>query len=534
MVHHHRSNTTGATQGGAITQIVAKGAADYHLTGGAEVTWWRMKHSTHTNFATEPIAQAFQSAVKFGGEAVIGLARTGDLIHRQYIIIDLPGLYPKVVQGHETQYAYVLDEVSAADASYMPDVEMAAGMTNPLGGFYAHWANAIGFVLLKHIELIVGGHVVDSLFSDYMYCWEELTGKAGKRLQDMIGKFESREQLIAYSRYSQTLYVPLPFWYTQVSGNALSMVSLSFHGVNLAVKFADLKDCIVVSNRDIKVYKTDDATGNATDALISNTDLDACVQTEYVYLDVQERNRFAEGLFDQLIHTVQSHSYSHQSGSVVKMDLKFNHPVIELIFFVQLTANQTANRHFDYSRVGPSTGSGAAAAGTFPTLPVLQPQTEGTFDMMMAPETFDVTGAEEYLSPVGVQTNTGVNVIADNGMYNLGGVVTVNADPIVSVSLRLNNLPRFATMEGKYFRQVQPLQHHTNIPKGFIYCYSFALHPEEPNPSGALNWSRLDNVILELGLHEDIQSAPIRGVCFARNWNVFSYVEGIGGNKFQT
>lgn len=526
------SNTTGATQGGAITQIVAKGAADYHLNGGATVTWWRMKHSTHTNFATEPIAQSFISAVKFGGETSIQLARTGDLIHRQYIIIDLPGLFPKVVPGHETQYAYVLEEVSAADASYMPDVELATGMSNPLGGFYAHWANAIGFVLLKQVELIVGGHVVDQLFSDYMYCWEELTGKAGKRLQDMIGKFETREQLIAYSRYSQKLYVPLPFWYSQVSGNALSLVSLSFHGVTLAVRFADLKDCIVVSNRDIKVYVTDDKTGNATDALVSNTDLSACVQTEYVYLDVQERNRFAEGLFDQLIHTVQHHDYSHQSGSMAKMDLKFNHPVIEIIFFVQLVANQTANRHFDYSRVGPAVGSGAATTGArHPIKPVMQPQTEGTFEMIMAPETYAGT-ADVYDSPA--STTSGVDVIADNGMYNLGGVVTVNADPITTVSLRLNNLPRFATMEGKYFRQVQPLQHHTNVPKGFIYCYSFALHPEEANPSGALNWSRLDNVILELGIHEDIQNCPIRAVCFARNWNVFSYVEGIGGNKFQT
>lgn len=525
------TNCSGATQGGAITQIVAKGAADYHLTGGAAVTWWRMKHSTHTNFATEPISQSFMSSVKFGGETTIQLNRTGDLIHRQYIIFDLPGLYPKIEDGYQTPYAYVLSETGAADTSYMPDVELATGMNNPLGGFYAHWANAIGFVLLKTVELIVGGHVIDSLSSDYMYCWEELSGKAGKRLQDMVGKFETREQLIAYSRKGQKLYVPLPFWYGQVSGNALSMVSLSFHGVQLSVKFAALTDCIIVSNQDVKVYVTTDATGNASDNVIGNTNLDACVQTEYVYLDVQERNRFAEGLFDQLIHTVQVHQNSQQSGSAMEMTLRFNHPVIELIFFVQLTANQTANKHFDYSRVGPSMGSGMSTT-QHPTNPVLQPQTEGSFDMIMPPETYS-DDVDTYGSPVGVGAS-GVDIIADNGMYNIGGVVTVNADPITTVSLRINNLPRFSPMEAKYFRQVQPWQHHTNIPKGFIYCYSFALHPEESNPSGALNWSRLDNVVLDLGIHSDIQTAPIRGVCFARNWNVFSYVEGIGGNKFQS
>jgi hypothetical protein len=517
------SLTTGATQGGAITQIVAKGAADFHLTGAATVTYWRLKHSTHTNFATEPIQQAFGNTVRFGpnSTASITLNRTGDLIHRQYIVIDIPGLFPKIVTGHETSYAYVLDEVASADASYMPDVELEAGLTNPLGGFYAHWANAIGFVMLKSVRLIVGGHVIDTLFADYLYCWEELSGKAGKRLQDMIGKFETREQLIAYSRRSQRLYVPLPFWYTQVAGNALSLVSLAFHGVVLAVEFEELKKCIIVSNRDIKVFVTNEDTGAATDSLVSDTDLQACVQTEYVYLDIQERNRFAEGLFDQLIHTVQCHSHDHSRGSSANLDLKFNHPVIELIFVAQLNANKTANRHFDYSRVGPGQGSGAVSSGvSHPTKLALQPQTEGTFDVLVEHE------AES--------TGTTPNLIADNGMYNLGDVVTVNADPITSVNLRVNNLSRFATMEGKWFRQVQPWQHHTNIPKGFIYNYSFALHPEEPNPSGALNWSRLDNVIMEIGLHADISDQPLKIMVFARNWNVFSYVEGIGGNKFQT
>ena len=119
-------------------------------------------------------------------------------------------------------------------------------------------------------------------------------------------------------------------------------------------------------------------------------------------------------------------------------------------------------------------------------------------------------------------------------MYNLAEVVTVNADPISSVGLRVNNLQRFAPMEAKYFRQVQPYQHHSAIPKGFIYCYSFALHPEDPQPSGALNWSRLDSVIMDLTFHPDVVGQGVTVIVFARNWNVFSYVDGIGGNKFQS
>lgn len=528
------TGSSGATSGGAITQIVARGAADFHLTGAATVTYWRLKNSTHTNFATEQIQQAFSAgSVAFGGPtATAVLTRTGDLIHRQYIVADVPGLFPSVSAGTtNTTYPYVLDALATAGGDYMPDPELQAGLTNPLGGFYAHWTNALGFAMLKSVELIVGGHTIDTLFGDYLYMYEELTGKAGKRLQDMIGKFESREQLIAYSRRPQRLYIPLPFWYAQVAGNALSLVSLAFHGVQLSVNFHARSRLIILSNRDMVVYKTN-ADGTSTGTEVADGDLSACIQTEYVYLDVMERNRFAEGLFDQLIHAVQCQTQPTSEASV-SMDLHFNHPVMELLFACRLKANETANKWFDFSRVGPAQGSGKYVSGTtvgsaFPTSVALQPQTEGTFDVLVEPETIE---AGAYAT--GAQL-TQPNLVAHDGMYNLGEVVTVNADPIIQVGLRVNNLNRFSPMQGAWFRQVSPYQHHTNIPKGFVYCICFALHPEEPNPSGALNWSRVDNVILDIDFHADIATNEKTVIVFARNWNVFSYVEGIGGNKFSS
>lgn len=541
------SLTTGATQGGAITQIVARGAADFHLTGAATVTYWRLKHSTHTNFATEPIQQAFTNTVAFGGgTATITLNRTGDLIFRQYIVIDLPGIAAKSAVGvaegkfphRNAEMTNTAASTTSRETDYNPDNELAAGLTNPLGGFYCHWVNAVGFALLKAVRLIVGGHVIDTLYSDYLYMYEELTGKAGKRLMDMVGKHESREQLIAYSRHAQRLYVPLPFWYSQVAGNALSLVSLAFHGVQLAVDFQELKKLIVISNPDVTVYKTTASAakgGGSTlsSAMIADNDLQACVQTEYVYLDVSERNRFAEGLFDQLIHTVQCHQ-STGSTSTMTINLLFNHPVMQLIFAARLNVNDDANDQFNYSRCAPADGgigatahASASVGGTpsgYNNLVPFQPQTEGTFDILTADE--------------GADTSVNVKLISDDaadaGAYVLGQVVQTNADPFTSVGLRVNNLQRFAPMSASYFRQVQPYQHHSSIPQGYIYTYSFALHPEEPNPSGALNWSRLDSVVMDLGMHGDMNGNDYTVIVYARNWNVFSYVDGIGGNKFQS
>lgn len=516
--------TTGATQGGPITQMVARGAADFHLTGVSKVTYWRMRHTTHTNFATEMILQGFQSGgAQFGGPtAVCQLARAGDLAHRQYVVMDFPGLYPQVEDGYVTEYAYTLDATATAGAGdYLTDEELQAGLSNQIGGFYAHWTNAVGYAALSAVRLIVGQNEIDTLYREYLYMYEEFTGKAGKRLQDMIGKFETREQLIAYSRKPQRMYAPLPWWYTQVSGNALSLVSLPYNGVQVAVDFAPLTELIIVSNKDVKVFKTN-AAGAATSNLVKDTDLQACLLTEYVFLDVAERNRFREGLFDQLISTVQFYDETQSNNTTTRIELRWNNPVIEMYLGVRLKANEVANRWFDFSRVGPAEGSGSGGTYGHPVKPVLQPQTEGTFDLFVEPETV-----------AGVAGDTAPDLVSDNGMFNLSEVVTVNADPITLLGFQINGVSRYANMEGKFYRQVMPYQHHTNIPKNFFYNIPFALFPEQPNPSGSLNWSRLDNGIVEMTFHDDIVGESLHIMFCARNWNIFSYVEGIGGRKFQ-
>lgn len=535
---------SGATSGGAIIGVVAQGASSMALHMDPDTTYFRMNHHTHTPFATEHILQSFNTAVQFGGStAHVTLQRTGDLIHRQYIVVDLPGIFPIVSVGTTTSFAYVNDEITGNESgAYETTETIDAGLRNPLGGFYCHWVNAVGFALLKKVTLIIGGHAIDTLYADYLYMLEELCGKAGKRLQDCIGKFETREQLIAYSRSAQRLHIPLPWWFTQVAGNALSLISLLHHSVQVSVDFEELKNLIVVSNKDIKVEKsTVPSVANEREAnsgtVIANTDLTAYVMTEYVMLDILERNKFAEGLFDQLITTVQYYRQSF-SASSISLDFHFNHPVIELIWALRLKGNEEMNDWFNFSRNTQdfNEGSTTQTNATADNRPPLQPQTEGTFDVIVPPES--ITDADSATTNVGFhaysEDGQGQNLVTAGGMYNLPGVVTVNADPIVNVSLKVNNLQRFATTPAVYFRHVQPLQHHTNIPKGFIYCYSFALHPELATSSGSLNCSRIDNLIMDLTLHPNVQNKNLMVLMYARAFNIFSYQDGVGGTRFSS
>lgn len=453
----------GATAGGTLTELIALGASDRYLTQYASITFWRFRYNKHTNFAMEAIEQPFNTNVAFGQDVQVTLNRTGDLIYFMYVLIDLPGIKAvKPTAGvcgiGSAQFpccdpcdpcgdgpppecvccpsASSPQEEDLLDFEFS-DIDTCTGLDRP----WAHWTNAIGQFLVKRACLVIGGQVIDTLFSDYLFMWEELTGKPGKRLTEMIGKRHTRAQLVADSLEARRLYVPLPFFFTKTSGNALPLVSLQFHGVQIHICFDELSRSIQVSDCDVLVVKCKDCQP------IGHHDLHARLDTTYVYLDIQERDRFATGSFEQLIDQVQCFVLTTKSCQV-RMTLNFNHPIIELIWAVRRRCQAVCNNWCNYS-----------------------------------------------------------------GKWG--------RDPIKFVHLRLNNLPRFTGREARYFRLVQPWQWHTNIPDSFVYMYSFALHPEEAQPSGSANFSRIDNVELIMDLQDELADEEVTIIVFGRNWNVF-------------
>lgn len=462
----------GAASAAALTELVALGAADQYLTANPQITFWRFRYNKHTNYAMEAIEQPFQSQVAFGTETQVTLNRTGDLIYFMYVIIDLPGIkaadntssvcgigsvsFPCASScdpcgdGEPTSGCDSCCPSSSAqeDDFTLDDLDTCTGLTRP----WAHYTNAIGQFLVKRACLVVGGQVIAVLYNDYLFMWEELAGKPGKRLTEMIGKRYTIAQLVADSQEDRRLYVPLPFWFTRTSGNALPLVSLQFHSVQVHVAFETLERSVLVSDCGSLVLKCSSCTP------LTQNDLSARLLSTYVYLDIHERDRFATGSFEQLIDQVQNFVMT-TSQSQVRMQLNFNHPLIELIWAVKRQCQINANNHFNYS-----------------------------------------------------------------GVYQ--------RDPVAYVSLRLNNQQRFATREGRYFRLVEPFQFHTLIPENFIYCYSFALFPEEPQPSGSMNGSRIDNIELIIELQADLTGQTVTILVFGRNWNIMRYRDGLGGLAF--
>lgn len=259
-------------------QIVAYGAQDIYLTGNPQVTFFKAVYRRHTNFATESIIQTFNGDTGFGRTASCILSRNGDLINK----LTLEAVLPPTNDGA--------------------------------------WVHDVGNYLIDHVDLEIGGQLMDRHYGDWLEIWSQLTIPAEQVLgyRDMIGQ----GQITANGAYSglqvvgnhpaTTLYIPLQFWFCRNIGLALPLIALQYHEVKLNIKFADLANVLVTG--------------------VTTEELKCSLYADYVYLDTDERRRFAQVSHEYLIEQVQfngEESYTAQPGNY---QLTLNHPVKELIW----------------------------------------------------------------------------------------------------------------------------------------------------------------------------------------------------------
>lgn len=240
---------------------------------------------------------------------------------------------------------------------------------------------------------------------------------------------------------------------------------------------------------------------------------------DYIYLDTDERRRFAQVSHEYLIEQLQYTGDESTSSSANKIKLNFNHPVKELVWVVQRDdvvsdsapqGKQWFNYTDDYDYTYATSG-GSSVQGAF-----------GSAVGLVAPSSA-VSGDAGAMPGMaaGGANNVYIPVSFENG-----------SNPVVLAKLQLNGHDRFSERDGRYFNLVQPYQHHENVPVQGINVYSFSLRPEEHQPSGSCNMSRIDNATLQLTLSQNAINTGSRSCkvkVFAVNYNVLRIMSGMGG-----
>jgi hypothetical protein len=497
-------------------QLVAYGAQDIYLTGNAQITFFKVVYRRHTNFSMESIEQTFNGQADFGKKVTATISRNGDLIHRVYLQVTLPAVVP-------------------------------SGDNNSF-----RWLNWLGHVLVKNVEVEIGGQRIDKHYGDWMHIWNELTQTAGHQAgyANMVGNVPRLTQPVsggspAESMPQTTLFVPLQFWFCRNPGLALPLIALQYHEVKINLEFRNVEDCI---------WKRGTV---ATPQLVA-----ASLWVDYIYLDTDERRRFAQVSHEYLIEQLQFTGDESVSTTSNKIKLNFNHPVKELVWVVQPDSNvdRTATsavggpQWFNYTDrvdetyfsgtpsdpLGGGMGGASSLVGNFPySLPLF-----GTASNPVTPPT-QLSGFTNVANAGDSNVNPGdVNWSADT--LNFGDLISGSVadgwnanlrvfdkgeNPVATAKLQLNGHDRFYEREGRYFNLVQPFQHHENVPSTGINVYSFALKPEEHQPSGTCNFSRIDNATLQLTLTSQATKAgrPCKVRIYAVNYNVLRIMSGMGG-----
>jgi hypothetical protein len=527
-------------------QLVAYGAQDVFLTGTPEITFWKVSYRRHTNFAMESIEQTFSGQADFGRRVTCTISRNGDLAYRTYLQVTLPEI----------------------------NQSMGAGGT---GAVYARWMDFVGEQLVAQVEVEIGGQRIDRQYGDWMHIWNQvtLTSEQQRGYFKMIGNTTQLTYITdpafasvagpcaASGAPSQvcaprnalpetTLYVPLQFWFCRNPGLALPLIALQYHEVKINLDLRPIGECLWAVNSIGANTGTVTVTSAYQQSLVA-----ASLYVDYIFLDTDERRKMAQNPHEYLFEQLQFTGDESVGSSSNKIKLNFNHPCKELIWVVQPDAN------VDYcsSLIAGNTLYKTLGAQPFNYTDAIDalPNAIHAFGSQdsVGSNTAFINSAGLFQQAGGVDVTTSVagtwtTVGGSTGGFEAGGngvsaglsdagtfVLAESAldmhcwgeNPVVTAKLQLNGQDRFSEREGSYFDVVQPFQHHTRAPDTGINVYSFALRPEEHQPSGTCNFSRIDNAVLQLVLSSPTVSgtntAKVR--VYAVNYNVLRVMSGMAG-----
>ena len=304
-----------------------------------------------------------------------------------------------------------------------------------------------GFDAIDYVEVEVGGQVIDKHYGAWMKIWCDLTHGADKKAMLNAMLCSGTDCGCGTSGTAgERQTIPLQFWFCRNPGLALPLIALQYHEVKLNIKFCGI-----------------------------NTAASAEVWCDYIFLDTDERRRFAQVSHEYLIEQVQYNNGADISSAV---NLRFNHPVKELVWRAMDVSSGCCNK----------------AAGQADICDVVLQLNGHDRFRKRSGEYFSVT--QRYEHHTGAEASSEVTAAAATAAF------TASATPEIS--------------------RTNPC-----VDAGTVYCYSFALKPEEHQPSGTCNFSRIDNAVMQVGLNTVTTASKLD--IYAVNYNVLRIMSGMGG-----
>ena len=489
-----------------LLDLVAHGVQDIYLIGNPQITFFKVVYKRHTNFSMESIQATIDGETDFGKKSIIRIPRKADLMHTITLEVDLPQL-----------------STQAGNAS-----------ANTAATGTVTWVDNIGHALLDFLEFKIGGNIIERQYGEWMEIWTQLTVSDSRKagLDIMLDRTGSLA-----TTGPKTVYIPLQLWFCRNIGLALPLCALQYHEVELEITLRDFSQLTTLGPNQYYYVSGATAGSNTVTLTKINTtqtpSLDDSFPGRYLF--------FPDGA---------SYTLADNAGPI-------NNFTDAGPYTVTLTTNLTTT-YSDNSEVylkknGVLTQSSYSVTDMRLFIDYIYLDTYEKKEFSMAKHRYLIEQVQESgiesLSENTITQKFNLNfnlpvkelfwtiqlsrVNRTNDLFNYSNTVAdgINQDNIMEKCVILmNGLERFQERKAEYFRLIQPYYKHTRVPDKYFYIYSFAIQPEEHQPSGCSNFSKIDTIDVNLTLNANNPDMNLR--FYALNYNILRIYNGMGGVAF--
>jgi len=494
---------------GGILQLVSIGVENLYLTEDPQITFFKIVYRRHTNFSVESIPQYFNIKPDFSNRVSCSIAKNGDLINRIYVVVTLPSI------------------------PQLPSQVVA------------RWINNIGFVLLKTVEIEIGGKVIDKHYSEWLYIWNELNKTNISRSIDiMTGNVD---ELIKFnsSLKSYQLYIPLQFWFCRNPSLSLPIIALEYSEVKINVEFNDLEKCIITGpshmiylNDCINLFNLYELIQiNGTNSYIQFINFDnATLKMSYLKIDdtvvlkpgdilLGIESNYSTTVYNPTSKLYTSINTNNEILYLTKSNTNFrsiyNLTISDAFLYVDYVYLDNMERikfaksnheylidycQFDNDKIIYNSNNKIKLGYSHPTKEIF------------------IRGEINNMS--GIYSNNPFNFTTSFN-NNTGKSLIKNA------ILRLNGFIREEEYDKNFYTYVQSYQHHKSIPPLGLFLYSFSINPLEHQPSGSCNFSKIDDITLDIITEPITYNNPANIRIYAITLNILRIINGVAGLAFE-
>jgi hypothetical protein len=496
--------------GGGLLQLICYGAQDIYLTNNPQITFFKIVYRRHTNFSIQTFEKNFDDHPDFGKYASQKLFRLGDLAMGMHLRV----VINQIKSDHRARFA---------------------------------WVRRLGYAMIESVEVNIGGCTIDKQYGTWLDIWWELTqtGHHKRGHRHMIGDVPSLTEFNNQEKPQYTLYIPLQFWFNRYPGLALPLIAIQYHDIYINVRFEENRK-LIVRNKYFDNFK---------DVKI----LEVGLVTDYVYLDYEERKKFAIVGHEYLIEQVQldTETISNHKNKIL---LTFNYPTKEIIWVLRhgnyisglpflcythrddwseeivqcskkvllesmilLEENEKCYKEGFWEVFKPChnevvsldcnlevinrsnltlwINTKSLLISKYNLIKQIKANIMVHRDNRISINIIEPLSKEDISIPVIEMQDTRVKKDGDVYVYqfnNYGILITGDRNPLKYGALEYNAQHRVDKRNAKFFGVLQPYIHHSSTPKDGINLYSFANKPELLQPTGTSNFSTVENIILDL------------------------------------